>query len=324
MDFSLLTLPMGIVFLIVVVLVVYSHFRATGAAIRSGQRVQSALLAAGKKSAQKPIGLLLDVRRKSEYYEPLLQHVAEHGSTVELIAVVHHTAGPRAAAGIRQCARKLHIRASVVNYKKGRTLASTIRRVRAPYIMRITADDRLSNRFSEYASFAFATGIDALRVPRLAQPGRTLTSAFNSLTAVIRQNDSRKPSTVASGTLPYDMLLRSRVLRVDRDVRAHRLFTETFAVTSDASDEAVRVRSLWAPIVGATLGFLLVAVIVTTPFDILVFLAILLGSVLWMSAAVTIVNRTAISLPYKIALILLVPFYPLYLLIASVRSLLQK
>jgi hypothetical protein len=324
MDFSLFTLPVGIVFLLVVVVVVYSHFRTTTAAITSKQRVQSALLAAGKKSARKPIALLLDVRRKAEYYEPLLYHLAEHGSTVELIAVVYHTAGPRAAAGIRRYARKLQIRSSVLNYKKDRTLTSTIQRARAPYIMRITADDRLSNRFSEYVSLAFATGIDALSVPRLFQPGRTLASAWNSLTSIIRQSSPHKPVVMASGTLPHDVLMRRQTVRATRDVYVHRLLTETFAITSRAGDMVGRIRSSWVPVVGAAGALLLVAAIVTTPFEILIFLAVLLGSVLWMSAIGTIVNVTAIALPYKIALILLVPFYPLYVLIVGVRSLLQK
>jgi hypothetical protein len=197
-----------------------------------------------------------------------------------------------------------------------------IRRTSAVYVARISADSRLSADFASRICYAFAPGLDAIQIPQLYTPGKSLTSVFQSISSLIRHGMNRRNPSIAS--LPLGVAVRTTIVRKGTPTQPVRTLSDDFALLESVPAQLRIKKSLVAALVVMIVFVLIVVSIASTPPDTLLFLAVLAGIVLWVSAATTIMNLRAYRWQQKIALIVLTPFYPLYFAGATIRSLLQK
>ena len=322
MDLAFVLSPLGLLFYALLLAVAYSHFRAARSNLVGQRAASRSLMAAGKEASMQRLGLMLEVRRGADHYAPLFSSLVDHASTVEVLAIVYHTAGPKAAAGIRRLARQAGVSVQVVTYKKGMPFERIIRRSNAPVFMRVESGDRLSNRFPAFISYALATGVSAVIVPHLRVPSQTLATAFESLTTIIQHSYRRSFALIQPNTLPYGVAVRRTALTSTTPTLPIATLADSFALITTNETSTKQPRVLATIVVLASIA-LLVALF-TTPIELFSFLSLVLGVLLWMSALLTIIATRPLRAAQKAALIFVVPFYPLYVWFRAITLLTKR
>ena len=318
-ELGLLLTPGGLVLASLLLALLFGQFRATRTSVRTQRTVQKTLVAAGKQAVASRLTLLIDIRRRASYYEDWVASLQPLGASVEVVAVVHHTAGPSATAALRTLAKKHAVSLKTIRYVKKQTVAMQLKRATGTYVLRVHESMRIPAQVVERLSYLFATGASALQLPQLVLPGTTLGSVFAHIRSVIRAVLKSSRTSGSEDVLPFGVVRR---------------VADCAQPVESATYVPVDIASLWTTELNrtsrhkvlravATVSLLLIAIFagLLTPASVIGFLSLLAGAVLIVMGATALNSVAGSAMRTKLTSMALLPFYPLYAVFDALLSL---
>lgn len=312
--------PIGAMLFAVIVVVIAVVLRTSAVSTRQQRRVYATLLEAAKKAAHQSVTVIVPLRRRADSLEGLFAMLERQAyDQLDVLVVVYHTAGSRASAQLRSLGRRYHLRVKTVRHTKGRRLEDiATRRTKSDIITLISASDQLTPRFFEQASYAFTQDLAALRVRTFVQLDQRLGTAFRALQTLFSEiltHGWYRP-TKQTGLIE-GVLVRRHTLAAAHPYSVKTMLFDNFALSRPAEEKTPTLRALIALMAVILITVVLVAF---TPIDLLMYVSALAGGVLLITAALFIVQHIGYRFTQKAALLLLLPFVPLYVIGALMVS----
>lgn len=333
LDVSFILTPAGLTWLVLIIGIVLLQLVMTGRAMSETSRVQRALMVAAKRRALKTVTVVIELSRRADTVFDLLDHLtAHHYSKLDVVVIIRHTAGKHAERDLMAFKKTSGLRRlTLVRYRKGMTVESiAASQAKGTVLLKLDPDMRLNDRFFTYLSYAFSAPVDALYVRRFRRPQRTLLSAWWSLSslwrAVFASLGARRPQ-VFEGELVAGVPVLKQVIKKQLPYTTDRLLFDDFGL--DMTNAAHR--SLWLSWQGrlvvlallAFFGALLGYLVTVTPRGMLSLMAWSLIALYVLSSWVQLSHFKGLGRLEQFLVLLLIPFYPFYLVYHAVRSLLD-
>lgn len=172
----------------------------------------------------------------------------------------------------------------------------------------MAADDRLTARFFEYASFAFTQPLSAIRVRQYVRLDDRVVTAFRAVIMLCCEAAAHawhRPRS-AQG------LQRGTIIRKESLIESYQemaMLFDDFAIERPYEPTLPSRRSL---VVFGVIIIATVLLLLTTPLDVLAYVGLLVTIVVLVVVALSITQHSGYGRPQKAALLSLLPFTPLY------------
>jgi len=302
--------PIGVVMIIVLLSMLVIGFRVMSQGASEQRRAYQSLVEQAKKRSKRKIAVVTTLRRRADSLRSLVNQLAISGySKLELIVIIHHTAGSKAEQALAILAEQYGVSIKTVRYTKGDTTESlALQHSSSDYLMYVQPHQHMTRGFFERVAYAFATGADAIAVRRYRVPGRTLHSAFQSLRVIFQQAlRMARAISQSEATLSEGIVVKRAALRSNTPFVVQHVLFEQFALTTDSPSQQKAWRSIAE---GILLIILMWTLIATTSSDVLLYISSLLFVVFIVVAALFVMQYSALSVWQRVQLVLLLPFYP--------------
>ncbi len=314
--------PATIALFVLVIAVVLFYLVANGRSMSDTARIQARLLQIARQQTMQDVTIVITLRQNVASIKPLLEYLATHRYTRVSIAVrVYAAAGKNAHRQLQNLRRQLGLqgRMTITRYCKGQTDAAFARRaVTGDLIMLLQSDERLSKGFFRYLSYALVDQTTkALAIRTYRRPQHTLLSAFRSIDAQLASGlrdvlPSRSPQT--SG-IQSGVAVRTSVITGSESYSPKHRLTDRFGIDQTLSDlpTVPALVSIIRAVVLIGLLSVLGSILLAMSAASASFFAGLFGLVLFLGVAFMLTSTRGLRPTDVLSMVLLLPFYPLYL-----------
>lgn len=329
-DGSFLWTPSGIVWIVVIVTAVLAQIVVTARAVRETSKVRSALLESAKKSSLRRITVVLELRRRAASLFDMLDHLAAHQyKKLDVVVIVRSSAGKNASTDLQYYADANGLNSlQVIPYRRGVSDKTVAEKAKGAVLLKLDGSMRLSERFFERVSYGFMAAPDALLVRTYLRPGRTLISAWQSLSSLWRSLFvplHHRP--VYNGQLVAGVPVLKSVIKKESDYSVEPYLFDEYGI--DMTQVSLRSRHYSWPIrlvivaVIIVLAMLVAYLMFDTSPGLLAFVAWLMFAVYIISSLLLLSGLKGLGRLERFLVFALIPFYPLYLVYRAAYQLLE-
>ncbi len=327
LEALLLLTPATTALYIVAAIIILYHIVATGRTARESRGIQSMLVQIARRYIKKSVTFVVVVNQSADELIPLFDHLHSRKGDFSIVVRVQPSANRDAKGALEAYRRtyKLGNRLRIVTQRRPMTDAALVKRfATGDIIIPLESYHRLPRVFFRYVSFAFIDErVQAVQFRRYRRPVNTLQSAFRSMDQqwASAVNEALPPFSQSYVALASGIAVRKETIMAKDTYRPHYLLSdrlgldETQSVVAPLSPLVAVVRSVIFFVIGIFLVQLLSLSSPTTAG----FIGLLMLSLVVLTALAFIVSPRGLSIGDKVTLILLLPFYPLYLLIDALR-----
>lgn len=328
-NFEFLITPIGLIVLGTAFLLATLHVLSSNRSLKDLKNTRDALLVEAKKQSLRSFSVVTSINNNADEAMPLIHNLlSQKYEALQLVIFLNPLAKRGTLSRLRTYRREfasLHI--TIISGRKSISDMYIARKyATGEYMIKLSPDQKVTPNFFTAISYALIKSPQALNVRMFIKPGESLTNVFYSLRSLwssLLQYVSKR--SVTGKQLSTGVVIDRITLSKGRFYTTRTVMFEEFAIEVSKDFYKHQTNRSLASALGiflvlalctAILGFTLTV----TPLSVYILsLSLLIGAYL-VSSSLLLLGNKGLTIPDKITLFLLIPFYPIWIAIAMLLS----